>query len=230
MSDAELPEEGLTDLKSAQKQEDLDVACDVLWSQALDHVRTHKQIIESFARKFIPYSPYARRDFIQEAYPAAFNALVRSLVRGVPEQFERYFWMELRKQYCRMATEPAYKDLLGSGSNGKPCFFGEYRDNGREENRAVEQPADTDPERMLIERQEKGNGDRESASIRAALSIMTEKERQVWEYLLGNNGEIPKLREIARRLGVTRQRVQALRDQGLERANRHFNGKGGSRR
>jgi hypothetical protein len=207
--------------KNIQRPEDLHIAYDVLWSHAVDHVRTHRKIIESFARKFIPYSPYQRRDYLQEAYLAAFNALVRSLIRGVPEQFEQYFWTELRKEYSKMATEPAYRDLLGSGSSGQPCFFGEYREDRLQE-LAVEKPDDTNPERMLIEKEERGNGDYTSASIQAALALMTKKERQVWEYLLGNNGEIPKLKDIARRLRITRQRVQALRDQGLERVRKHF--------
>jgi hypothetical protein len=45
-----------------------------------------------------------------------------------------------------------------------------------------------------------------------ALQVMREKERQVWEMLLAKEDDIPA------KLGVSRQRVETLRDKGLERA------------
>ena len=208
--------------EGAERIEDFDIAHDLLWDHAAQYVRAWKRSIEGYARKFVPFSPYEKEDFMNEAYLAAFNALARILLRGIPDQFDRYFWTELKRLYCKMATDPSQRDVLGSDGNGAPCIFKEYSDNGAQENCTLDQSVSFDPEEIFVAAENEEADVRRDGVIQKALSAMTPKQRQVWEILLGSNGNIPKLQDIGASLGISRQRVQALRDRGLQRVRKHF--------
>lgn len=195
---------------------------ELFWNHALSWVAMHTGRIAWRARKFIPYSPYTKDDFIQQSYIAAYGAIKKSMKRGEPERFESYFWVELKSQYSRMATDPSKRTILGGDASLSPCIREEYREDGNNEKPATRQSTKIHTPQKLIETENIEDEVVRNSSIRKALSVMTIRQRQVWEFLLGYHGQIPTTREIGRRIGITRQRVEKLRDKGLRRVEIYF--------
>lgn len=173
--------------------------------------------IRRFIQKYLPYSPYQEDDFIAQAYLSAMEAEIqaRTNCRG----FEYYFWV-LFRQACREMTYTRGQKI--------PCYHEEYLECGFEETPPTKVPEEMLPDgrKMMetMERRETGDMDltpaEEHVLINKALDIMRPLERLVWRYLLQGY----RICEIARMRGCSRQRIQKLRDNGLRRVRKYFNG------
>lgn len=176
--------------------------------------------IKSFLHKrnYVGYSPYELDEFISQAYLAAIEAesKARSNCRG----FEYYFWV-IYKNHCRQLTyTKGYR---------VPCYHEEYIEEGSTDNPPTRLPEKVtnqsveDIFKKLIEDKSSIDPKQKEKIIKKALSRMLPLERKVWRYLLKGY----KISEIARKMGYRRQRIQKLRNRGLERAVNALSAKGG---
>lgn len=83
------------------------------WKKAIRFVEGNRVKISSNAGKFLPYSPYDREDFTQQAYIAAFEAAKNGGGNGARScRFEKHFWVKFRFYAARMATDPCLCDVF----------------------------------------------------------------------------------------------------------------------
>ncbi len=175
---------------------------------AVQWVDRNVKKIKGRAAKFLRYSPYDMEDFLQQAYATALVAVDISQAREVP--FEACFWILFSAESRMMASNPATRN----------CFE-EFREDYTEEGLSPT----LIHELYQAQRDESWGEDRELTAELAekALSVMTERQREVWSYLL--SGKHYSTLEIAKAMKVTRQVIEELRDAGLRRVRRHFEGR-----
>jgi hypothetical protein len=195
---------------------------DLLWGYAFSWVVLNRGKIAGRAKKFMPYSPYTKRDFLQQSYIAAYSAIKKSLKTGEYGTFEQFFWIELKREYSSMATIPSRRELLGDDASLLPCIHEEYSENGNRKRPATRQSRKS---MSLQKLSETGYFEAEftrNSSIQKALALMTVRQRQVWKFLLGYHGQIPTTGEIGRRIGISRQGVEKLMNKGLRKVEKYF--------
>lgn len=167
------------------------------WRKAAEWVEVNRQKILGWARPRMKASGYEEDDFIQEAYLAAYQALEVIEQKGEPKLFERCFWVLYKHKRA------------GALLNGASRFA-----KGR----------DDFPDQATIPENEteSPNGTQLDDIISASLSAMTPREREVWSHLLGRNGGVLQITEIAEKMGVTPRRVLQIRKSGLRRAREYY--------
>ena len=209
---------------------------EIYWEQAYALVENRKKSIAGYARRFLAYSSYSLDEFVQTAYESAYKAVKKCAQKNTTE-VAGHFWKIFHSDCCGMADIPSKKAFFEEcirNSNGDshvadeavremskaPVCFEEYREYGDEDAPAVAvaYPAADPLEAVLRKEEDSFLINRETLqqeTIRKALAIMTRRERQVWEYLLGNKGKIPEIKELVSILGLRKQRVLELRNSGL---------------
>lgn len=170
---------------------------DERWRKAVEWVEVNRQKILGWARPRMKASGYEEGDFIQEAYIAAYQALEVIERKGDPKLFERCFW-----------TLYKFK-RAGALLNGASRFA-----KARDDFPDLTVDAET--------ANKSSNGKQLDDVITASLSAMTPREREVWSHLLGRNGGVLQITEIAEKMGVTPRRVLQIRKSGLRRAREYF--------
>jgi DNA-directed RNA polymerase specialized sigma24 family protein len=175
---------------------------------AVQWVHRNLRKIRGRAAIFLRYSPYDMEDFIQQAYATALTAVNVSMSRNVP--FEACFWILFTAESRKMASNPATRNCYRE-------FTEDYTDEGYA-------PTATRHLRRYVQDGAIG-GTRELTDdlIEQALSVMTERQREVWGYLLDRKH--CSTEEIAGALNVKRQVIEELREAGLRRVRRHFGGR-----
>ena len=157
----------------------------------VEWVGKNKSKINSCINKYISYSPYEYEEFMQAAYEAALRAFYDK-----EHEFEQSFWFHFRK-YCLEMT-------YTKGCKALPCFHVEFGENLP----AIQStpPVINDATSCLSHRQE-------DVVVSMALSLMTKKEKEVWELLLLGFS----LKKIAAVLGKSKTAVIKLREKGKRR-------------
>lgn len=217
-----------------------DLDTEALWSRAYEFVEAAKQKIAGYARRFLPYSSYSHDEFIQQAYESAYHALEKCIEKGKPDKYEGYFWMQYLKDCYKMANIPSrkkfYEECIKSSINDpalaeeilkelscSPITLEEYREHSEDGAPATAVASSIpDPLENAIQNEESLDNELkeliQEEMLKKALMLMTPRQRQVWEYLMGFHGSIPSLPFIGQKLGITKQMVIKLRDKGLKRA------------
>ncbi len=85
---------------------------------AADWVRNHEEKIRRKFRRYLKFSPYEARDYLQEAYLSAFVAVKRSNWKGIP--FEAAFWVIFTERMGKMTPNRKYRS---SGSQSVPSHL-----------------------------------------------------------------------------------------------------------
>lgn len=177
---------------------------------AVQWVAKNARKIKGRAAKFLRYSPYDMEDFLQQAYVTALAAVDISLTRDVP--FEACFWVLFSAESRMMASNPVTRNCFEE-------FREEYTEEGLSPTLIQESyQVPWDGDGIGEEEQELTGELREKA-----LSTMTDRQREVWGYLLSERHY--STLEIAKVMKVTRQVVEELRDAGLKRVKKHFEGR-----
>lgn len=156
--------------------------------------------IKRHAMKYLVYSPYELEEFVQAAYEAVILA-----ERNVVYEFEQSFWFHFKKACLNMTYSHGDKRIK--------CYHEEYREFGDDDTPPTHayvsiQPTDSSDDTMAV------SDDAKDTFFREALSLMTLKEREVWELLLKGEG----LKKIAIHLGKSKTAVIKLKNAGIKRA------------
>jgi RNA polymerase sigma factor (sigma-70 family) len=200
-----------------------------LWQEAVAFVsdRNRRKIIGKMARKFSIYSPYDIGDYLREAAIVAFEAMKLSREKGESARQEGYFWVMLKHAFSDLSTNPAQQDVVpGEDAGPLACVFEPYSEEWDDEGtiRPTGSHVQTTPQVRAMQREEletlyfKKN-------MRSALEAMTEREREVWTMIFDGKST----REIAEKLGTTRQNVEKLRDRGILKIAQLASNESGSR-
>lgn len=174
--------------------------------------------IRGHARKYLSYSPYDIEEFVQQAYETALKASGDSMRKGI--SFEQIFWSSFRIACLKMTYTHGEKIEV---------YHEEYREFGDEEMMATMIPMDLlTGEKETIDSID-GHPDEsdmvdslspeeQKIMVREVLELMLPKERQAWEFHFQGFS----IRETARLMGVTRQRIQNLMKRGLRRVRKQL--------
>jgi RNA polymerase sigma factor (sigma-70 family) len=82
--------------------------------KAMQWVQDNEPKIKSKIRQYLKFTPYEMCDFLQEAYEAAFVAVLRSQEKDIP--FEAAFWTTFRNRISVLTPDPNFTH----GSNSIP--------------------------------------------------------------------------------------------------------------
>lgn len=165
------------------------------------------------ARKFATFSPYDIGDYLREAAIVAFEAMKLAGERGESARQEGYFWVMLKHAFSELSTNPAQQDVVpGEDAGPLACIFESYSEEWDEDTtlRPTASHTETTPLAKALEREGLDTLYLKK-SMRSALALMTDKEREVWTLIFDGRTS----REIAEKLGTTRQNIEKLRDRGL---------------
>lgn len=174
--------------------------------------------IRGHARKYLSYSPYELDEFVQQAYETALRASGESLRKGI--SFEQIFWSSFRIACLKMTY--THGDRI-------EVYHEEYREFGDEETMATQVPVDLlTGEREIIHsidgHQDKSDlldglsPEERKILVREVFDLMLPKEKKAWEFHFQGFS----IRETAKLIGVTRQRIQNLMKRGLRRVRNHL--------
>jgi len=188
-----------------------------LWQQAYDFVETEKKKIAGYARRFLPYSSYSLDEFIQQAYVSAYRAFEECLKKGESVKYKGYFWRQYLKDCFKMANIPSNKKIheksiktcikdqslaeeILKGLSCSPIVHEEYREYSEDDAPAAAVASSfPDPLQTAIRNEEALDNELrcliQNEKVKKALFLLTPRERQVWEHLIGLNpsGRIYKI-------------------------------------
>lgn len=179
-------------VRREEKSEKIDIYAWV--KESLPKIKRH-------AMKYLTYSPYELEEFVQAAYESAILAK-----RNVGYEFEQSFWFHFKKSCLNMTYSHGDKRIK--------CYHEEYREYGDDDTPPTYayQPTDSSDDTMAV------SDDAKDTIFREALSLMTSKEKEVWELLLKGEG----LKKIAICLGKSKTAVIKLKESGKKRAVNQF--------
>ena len=175
--------------------------------------------IKGHAKKYLSYSPYELEEFIQQAYEAAVRACGRSPRMGT--SFEKIFWSTFRIACIKMTYTQGEKIEVRHE---------EYREFGDEDEAATRVPGgDLDGRKEVFRSMEDDCRDaieiidsmspqEQKIAVSQVLALMDPRERRAWEFHFQGYS----VRETAKLMGVTRQRVQNLLKRGLRRSKKQL--------
>jgi hypothetical protein len=208
-----------------------------LWQQAYELVEAKKRTITGYARRFLPYSSYSLDEFIQQAYESAYRAFDKCLEKGESDKYEGYFWKQYLKDCYKMANIPSrkkfYEECIKNSIKDhslaeeilkelscSPITLEEYRECSEDDATATAVASSIpDPLETAIGNEESLDNELKELiqedMIEKALMLMTKREKQVWDYLLGHHGRIYSMHELVPILGLKKSRLIALRDNSL---------------
>ena len=196
-----------------------------LWKEAVAFVsdRNRRKIIGKMARKFSIYSPYDIGDYLREAAIVAFEAMRLSREKGESAKQEGYFWVMLKHAFSELSTNPAQQDVVpGEDAGPLACIFEPYSEEWDDEGMVRPTGSHVATTPLVKAMQREGL---ESLyfkkSMHSALEAMTDREREVWTMIFDGRST----REVAEKLGTTRQNVEKLRDRGILKIARHASSK-----
>lgn len=167
------------------------------FQQAVVWVKENEAVIKGYIAKYRNFSPYEKRDYMQEAYESAMIAALRSREKNLI--FEAVFWKVFRSQISVITPSP---DILTHGSNSIPSNF------CSDDLTAISGTA-------MKRRQKEPNTE---AVYNSISHLLTKKERQVL-YLslgIGMEGKLSNY-EIADRLGCVVSNVRDILNRALAR-------------
>ena len=194
-------------------------ATEISEEELLHWVRANLPKIKGHAKKYLSYSPYELEEFIQQAYEAAVRACGRSPRMGA--SFEKIFWSTFRIACIKMTYTQGEKIDV---------FHEEFREFGDEEEAATRVPAEyrtngkvvfgamDDDCRDPLEIIDSMSPQEQKIAVSQVLALMDQRERRAWEFHFQGYS----VRETAKLMGVTRQRVQSLLKRGLRRARKQL--------
>jgi hypothetical protein len=170
-------------------------------NEAVAWVNRYICLVEKEIRRFMPNTPYERKDFLHDAYEAALLAAEVSNRKGIT--FSTAFWRMFKKTAFRVSPCTSAKRSIGVSMSA--FDLQEYSDDlffGGEEYLL-------DPEEILLERDEKWRIDK-------VLSLLAERlmpvEKRVISCICGLDRGRMSLTETARFLGMSKGAVhQAFR-------------------
>lgn len=199
-----------------------------LWQEAVAFVsdRNRRKIIGKMARKFSIYSPYDIGDYLREAAVVAFEAMRLSREKGESARQEGYFWVMLKHAFSELSTNPAQQDVVpGEDAGPLACVFQPYSEEWDDEGmvRPTGSHVEATPQVRAMQREGLESIYFKKA-IRSALEAMTDRERDVWTMIFDGKST----REIAEKLGTTRQNIEKLRDRGTVKIAQHASNEPGS--
>lgn len=202
-----------------------DAAC---WEHAVKWVKANRLKILSNVRKYEPYSPYSRGDFLQTAYLAAFEAATVFGRKG--GEYEPYFWTCLKKLCCLAATNPSMETAFGMAGCKTPVPHDGYAEHGDGQRAPTDVAICAAPETELTRTRGElmfvleANEKHAAAFKRAIRELLTQREAQTLECLLGLSGGEGRmtLKRTANKLGGTHQSIAAARDRGFKKLGRAF--------
>jgi len=173
--------------------------------------------IRGHAKKYLPFSPYDLDEFILQAHQTALEAHIKSVREGI--SFEHVFWSSFRI-HCLKLTYTHGERI--------EVYHEEYREFGDEETTATLIPGHLLPGEKDILYSIDGcdsigtvdslSPEEQNILVQEALELMLPKEKQAWEYSFQGFS----IRETAKLMGVTRQRIQNLMKSGFRRVRRHL--------
>jgi len=221
-----------------KKSEDIAFDNETLWTQAYELVERLKQKITGFAGHFLPYSSYPLDDFIQQAYESGFKALEKCLEKGETKKYKGYFWRQYRQDCSKMAHIPSRKKFYEESIKNSikdhslaeeilkelsksPLSFEAYREYSEDDAPATAVASSIpDPFQTAIWNEEALDNELkeliQQETVKKAICLMTKRERQVWEYLLGyHDGRIENIKDLEQILGLKKPRIIKLRDNAL---------------
>ena len=168
--------------------------------EAIDWVDQNTKQIIGHAKKYLPFAPYDRDDFLQDAYEAALEASGVSNERQI--SFPACFWIVFKGKISDVTPNPDSK--RNGGSHSPPSNFCDWSDFSMES--AVPNDILDLPESLSVI-----DIDRVYPLIRQHL---TRAENRILEVLFGIHDGPMKIREAARHLGCSPPNVR----QALNRA------------
>ncbi len=192
---------------------------DVSDEELLHWVSENLPKIKGHAKKYLSYSPYELEEFIQQAHETAVKACGDSLRKGV--SFEKMFWSSFRIACIKMTYTHGEKIDV---------YHEEFREFGDEDEMATRVPAEflasrkevfrsmDDDCRDAIEIIDSMSPQEQKIAVSQVLALMDPRERRAWEFHFQGYS----VRETAKLMGVTRQRVQNLLKRGLRRARKQL--------
>jgi len=215
-----------------------EVLPEYLWQQSYNFVETEKKKITGYARHFLPYSSYSLDEFIQQAYESAYRALEKCLEKRESDKYEGYFWKQYLKDCYKMANIPSrkkfYEECIKNSIKDhslaeeilkelsySPITLEEYRECSEDDAPATAVASSfPDPLQTAIENEEALDNELkdliQQEAIKKAICLMTKRERQVWEYLLGcRDGKIYDIKDLTTVLDLKKQRIIELRENAL---------------
>lgn len=176
-----------------ERQQSIDI---YLWvNENLPKIKKH-------AMKYRAFSPYELEEFVQSAYEAALLA-----EKNEGYEFERSFWFHFKKSCLNMTYSHGDKKIK--------CYHDEFREFGDDDNpptyacMTIQPTFSTDKDDTMAISE-----DAKDAIFREALSLMTSKEREVWELLLRGLG----IKQAATYLGKSKTAIIKLKEAGKKRA------------
>jgi len=174
--------------------------------------------IRGHARKYLSYSPYDIEEFVQQAHETALRACEDCIRKGI--SFEQIFWSSFRIACLKMTYTHGEKIEV---------YHEEYREFGDDAMMATMVPVDllTGEKEIILSldgcHDEGGMVDslspeEQKIMIREVLELMLPKEKRAWEFHFQGFS----IRETAKLMGVTRQRIQNLMKRGLRRVRKQL--------
>lgn len=203
-----------TDLKLEQHAEDRTVIDGIsAW------VKENNTSIKTLANFYNKFSPCDTQDFEQQAIISAYEAWHIAVSKGEPEKFRGIFHRHYTSQ-CYMMTDQGIHSAqdVAPVLDWMPSYLAtgletDSTDSAGDYSSFVPVSVDQRTPETLLEEKEAGSGEVFEAVAALALEAMRPKEREVWEALLSGKRE----RLLAKEMGISRQRVEKLRDEGLKR-------------
>ncbi len=168
--------------------------------EVIDWVDQNTKQIIGHAKKYLPFAPYDRDDFLQDAYEAALEASSISTERQI--SFPACFWIVFKGKISDVTPNPGSK--RNGGSHSPPSNFCDWSDFSMES--AVPNDMLDLPESWSVI-----DIDRVYPLIRQHLTCA---ENRILEVLFGIHDGPMKIREAARHLGCSPPNVR----QALNRA------------
>jgi RNA polymerase sigma factor (sigma-70 family) len=134
-------------------------------------------------------------DYLQMAYEVAFDAQLNSIEKGEPEKFKRYFWNTLKREVIDFNRRNGYEDIV-------------YSDDIKNDNNEIDDV-------LLITIYQEIDQSELDRMIEEALIVMTPRQREIWQIII--NSGYSSAYEVAKQTGISRQAVDKLITNGIER-------------
>ncbi|MGE4479287.1 MAG: hypothetical protein AB7E76_09955 [Deferribacterales bacterium] len=178
---------------------------EAVWSAAFKWADKSYKKIKGFIRDFEVFSTYSTNDYRQEVLIVVYEVLQEMLAEFdgcVPvSKFEERIWNNFRSRFTKgMQTVPAMRDVFKDG-NKSACVFEEFTDN-----------------ELSVKDDEPENGRLNEEIIKTLLGILTVREEEVLDYVLGftDRGKLSQS-EAAVLMGTTRDNVAVIQKKAVEK-------------